>query len=366
MTFKFVDLFCGAGGFSNGLEQAGGKCILGVDNNKAAIETFKYNHKNAKYYLGDIEQLSEKELLELIGDNKIDAVVGGPPCQGFSTAGKGDINDPRNKLFHQFVRVVDIIKPKIIVFENVTGLVANKNKEVLNAIISSFESRGYTVGIDVFDSSEFGVASRRRRVIIIATHKGRRPLSPRKSTNQAIKTVGDVIGDLKGPDSNIYNHDIKDAAISNPVRMEQINKIPEGKCVRYQRDQEAYLPERLWIKVNINNEREKRLRENRLERLDRSKTCPTIPTSKYRFYHPVEDRYLTVRELARIQSFPNQFKFFGSYADQYRQIGNSVPPLLSNAVGGAIKKILNSNIKERKKEKFMNASVSAGSTFFYK
>ena len=123
---NFIDVFSGAGGLSCGLEMAGHKCLLGVDFDQHAINTFAKNHKHAQTYCGDITKLSTKMLKELTAGQKIHAVVGGPPCQGFSTAGAGNPKDSRNKLFLEFVRVVKVTKPNFIVMENVTGIVAKK------------------------------------------------------------------------------------------------------------------------------------------------------------------------------------------------------------------------------------------------
>ena len=125
-SLTFIDLFSGCGGLSCGLEMSGHRCLLGVDANKEAIQSFAANHHEAAVYLGDIKQLKEKKLMELLKGQKVDMVVGGPPCQGFSTVGRGEVEDDRNQLFREFVRIVKVTKPKIILFENVTGLVAKK------------------------------------------------------------------------------------------------------------------------------------------------------------------------------------------------------------------------------------------------
>ena len=129
--FKFIDLFSGCGGFSCGLEMAGHKCILGVDHDKNALKTFKYNHPNAAVIDQPIEKITYKDFMNTLGGEKIDLVVGGPPCQGFSTVGRGKVHDSRNSLFVHFVKIVGWIKPEIIILENVTGLLAKKNNSTL-------------------------------------------------------------------------------------------------------------------------------------------------------------------------------------------------------------------------------------------
>ena len=171
-VFNFIDIFSGCGGFSTGLEMAGHKCLLGVDFDKYAIESFAHNHKFAKTFLGDIKQLSRQKLKDLIDIESVDMVVGGPPCQGFSTVGKGDADDDRNSLFHEFVRIVKITKPKVILFENVTGMLAKKNRAVLESVFSHFEKLGYKMDARVMSAEEYGVPSKRRRAIIMGVKSG--------------------------------------------------------------------------------------------------------------------------------------------------------------------------------------------------
>ena len=155
--FTFIDLFSGCGGLSHGLEMAGHRCLLGVDANKEAISSFAANHHEAAVYLGDIKLLKEKKLKELLRGQKVDMVVGGPPCQGFSTVGRGEADDDRNQLFKEFVRIVKVTQPKVILFENVTGLVAKKNQHILKQIFTYFEKLGYNMDARVLSAEEFGV-----------------------------------------------------------------------------------------------------------------------------------------------------------------------------------------------------------------
>ena len=134
---NFIDLFSGAGGFSCGLEMAGFNCLLGVDFNKDAIKTFERNHPLSKSYCGDIKKLKNKDISKVIGNNKVDLIVGGPPCQGFSTVGTGNPEDERNTLFKEFLRIVRHISPNFVVMENVTGLLAKRMKKNLLKIFSN-------------------------------------------------------------------------------------------------------------------------------------------------------------------------------------------------------------------------------------
>ena len=354
---NFLDIFSGAGGLSCGLEMAGMKCILGVECDKNAIKTFGHNHKGAETFCGDIQGLTKPILTKLIGNQKVHAVVGGPPCQGFSTAGTGDPFDQRNSLFLQFVKIVKYTLPQFIVIENVTGLLAKKNEKTLKAIFSKFIPLGYKMGVQVLSSQHYGVPERRRRTIIIGTRVNATPSFP-TPTHDVEKngryvppvTVGEVLSDLKTRKGEVLNHDLCLAAITKPLDKKRISCIPEGKGIRYKKDEIKYLKPSLRMGVDWDQLREKRFRQTRLQRLDRSLPSPTIMTHRHSYYHPTEDRFLTQREAAKFQSFPNDFLFFGPLTSQWRQIGNAVPPLMGKAIGKALLKMHQSQIREESKK----------------
>lgn len=339
-SYNFIDLFSGCGGFSKGLEMAGHKCLLGVDFQKEAVETFSKNHRNAHALHMDIHNLTKKELVRYIDIRDIDMVVGGPPCQGFSTVGRGDVNDGRNSLFQQFVRVVKITKPKIVLFENVTGLLASKNTEVLHQIFSSFERLGYHMDVKVMSAELYGVPSRRRRAIIMGVRDAV-PSFPKPVSLkiQKTNTVEFALGNLHDRKGKLLNHNIDSAQVSNKMDFDRLKYIPAGAGIRYQKDELAYLPKTLRYDVNWEKISEGRFRQTRLQRLPLDQPAPTILTSRTTYYHPKENRFLTVREAARLQSFPNDFIFEGSLTAQFRQIGNAVPPMLAKKLGEEIKKI---------------------------
>lgn len=365
-SFKFIDLFSGCGGLSCGLEMAGHECLLGVDANKDAIASFAANHKHAQTYLGDIKKLSEKKLKELLKNQNIDMVVGGPPCQGFSTVGRGEVGDVRNQLFKEFVRIVKVTNPKVIIFENVTGLVAKKNQVILKQIFQYFERLGYTMDARVLSAEEFGVPEKRRRTIIMGV-KDAECLFPELThgtrVNKKHRTVAEALKQLKALDGKIYNHDIAAAQIKKIEDRKRLEFIPAGSGIRYEADEKKFLPKKLWYGVEWSKLREKRFRQTRLQRLPLNGPAPTILTSRTSYYHPVEPRYLTPREAAACQSFPNEFIFSGSQTAMFRQIGNAVPPLLAMALGEAIKKIKFGQLKSRKKK--MTEAVSKNAFHYH-
>lgn len=345
---NFIDVFSGAGGMSCGLEQAGLRCLLGVDKDKYAMETFRANHKYAETFVGDIKELKGKTLHQLINGQTIHAVVGGPPCQGFSTVGRGNPKDSRNSLFMEFVRIVKELSPNFIIVENVTGLLAEKNEKTLKSIFKKFHALGYELDVKVLSAQNYGVAEKRRRTIIIGSKINSVIEFPKITHDVTIKNkyrpsvnIGEIFKDLADKKGDLHNHDLAAASIKCPIEKKRIKKVPEGRGIRYEKDELAFLPPKLRLGVDWASIRENRFRQTKYQRLNRELPSPTIMTHRHNYYHPVEDRFLTQREAAKIQSFPNNFIFKGPVSAQWRQIGNAVPPLLGKALGKAIKKMYN-------------------------
>lgn len=354
-NLNFIDLFSGAGGISCGLEQLGMNCLLGLDYDKYAIETFKANHPDASTFCGDIRELKKRDFEKLIKKKNVDLVVGGPPCQGFSTVGAGNPNDERNHLFHHFLRLVKYCKPSYLIIENVTGLLARKNEETLHAILSRISALGYFIDFNVLSSEQYGVPEKRRRTVIMGS-KYHPNISLPKPTQKNPKTVGQALKNLKSRNGKIYNHDIESATPKKLIDLQRLSHIPEGRGIRYEKDELELLPKKLRMGINWKKIREGRFRQTKYYRLDRDLPSPTIMTHRGNYYHPTESRFLTAREAAKLQSFPNNFIFKGPLSAQWRQIGNAVPPKLAKELG---KKIISMHEEQLKnKTKLVKTSAS--------
>jgi DNA (cytosine-5)-methyltransferase 1 len=340
-----IDLFCGCGGLSEGFRLAGYNIVGGVDFNEAAIKTYNHNFVGAKGICCDLSNMDEEMILDKFGDLKnIDVIIGGPPCQGFSAANryKNEGDDPRNKLFFEFVKFVDLAKPKAVVIENVRGIVTSNNGYAKDRIYEIFESRGYNVVHKILDASEYGVPQKRLRNFFVMT-KGFDFDFDTLETVPGVITVKETIGELyqfettseterilksepitsyqkylRRKDGKILNHDNRYPAIKV---QERIAHVPQGGNWRD-------VPEELF--PNIRNNRH----SSAYKRLDETTTSVTIDTgnSHSNYFHPLYNRIPTVREAARIQSFSDNFEFLGNRSEQYRQVGNAVPPLLSKAI----------------------------------
>ncbi len=374
MKKTFIDLFSGAGGMSCGLEMTNFQCLLGIDQDKTAIETFKLNHKQAQAIAGDIRDISTEQIKETIQNQKIDLICGGPPCQGFSTIGSNNKEDSRNFLFWEFLRVVEALNPDYILMENVTGILARKNEKTLGMIISCLTDLGYTVDIKVLSAHHYGVPEKRRRTIILGNKFGVTNIYPQqlyKNSDECSnlplpRTVGWAFKNLCEVNGEAFNHDIDKAQIPNELEKKRLQFIPEGKSVRYEKDQLAYLPQELWFDVDWKSLHEERFREAKLNRLNYNSCSGTINTNRTSYYHPTENRYLTAREAAAIQSFPPDYIFCGTLTQQWKQIGNAVPPLLAKAIGESILKLDHRKDVMEKTCSIQDISLVRATAFSYK
>lgn len=358
--YNVIDLFCGAGGLSRGFLDAGFDVLLGVDFDDAALKTFEMNHGNAKAMKLDLFDHSNinkiKEFLEE-RNQSIDVLVGGPPCQGFSLAGKREEDDKRNILYSAMVKTAKMLKPRIVVLENVPGMLTLYDGLGKKRIFSDFEALGYKMSVKVLYAPEYGVPQIRKRAVFVGILNGVEEFHyPEPMVNedsyvtckQALSDLPSLNGDndyslgtireyLHEPTSEyqklmrqnsrvVYNH--------YPTRhaqktIENIARIPDGGNYKD-------LPK---------EESEKFKYHESLHRYCSWKPSLTIDTGHRTHFHYEYNRIPTVRECARLQSFPDDFIFTGSKQQQYKQVGNAVPPLLGRAVALKIKELLDNEKK---------------------
>ena len=323
-NYTFVDLFCGAGGISQGLVQAGFQPLASVEINAIASATHLKNFPQCHHFCGDIENFSSQNWLQEIGSPEVHLVVGGPPCQGFSVAGKRDPKDPRNRLFYEFVRVVSEIRPWYVVMENVPGILTIQNGDVKEAIIEAFESIGYpNVSIAILESAAYGVPQIRPRVIFIANRFGmQNPYPKPQLLPEHYNPIESAISDLPAytPIPEINHQWTK----HSPEYMERIAKVPPGGSL-YEKYVDAF------------------------KRQYPGKPSMTVKENHGGTHiHPYLNRVISAREMARLQTFPDTFIFEGSMKKAMWQIGNAVPPRLAECIGLALVPYLNDIMLNRK------------------
>jgi len=337
-----LDLFCGCGGLSYGFIEAGYNVVLGIDSWEDAIVTFERNHKS-QGLVADLFFETAKQICQKTGIRKVDLIIGGPPCQGFSIAGKRILDDKRNKLYKSFVSFVDFYKPEAFLMENVPNIVSMGQGIVKDNIIKDFEELGYTVVCKVLMASEYGVPQNRKRAFFIGIKGKQRFAFPNPNTLKLIvskeaisdlpeKSLEDGKNYLTKPKSKyqelirkgsvgIYNHEITN---HTEQTIEIISIVPDGGNyknlpIELQQTRNVHIA---WTRLNSN------------------KPSFTIDTGHRHHFHYKYNRIPTVRESARIQSFPDKFIFFGSKTSQYKQVGNAVPPILAKVLAESLKKYL--------------------------
>jgi DNA (cytosine-5)-methyltransferase 1 len=359
-SLSVIDLFCGAGGLSEGFRQAGFHVLAGQDFDEQAGATFSATHPEATFIGGPIQKVTPQQLLKAAGKKKgeIDVIVGGPPCQGYSVYNhqRGE-NDPRAGLFREYLRIVKGINPRWLVMENVTGITSIADGGIVREILEGLGKLGYRAEMKVLRAEEYGVPQERRRVFFIATRTNAPILFPDRTHGPDLEpyvTVWDAISDLpilnngdnvaprayaKKPQNGyqaILRGDCRIVSNHSASKLSQINEsrmkhIPPGGSWRdIPRD---LLPAGM-LKAKRSDHTK---RYGRPRKTDLACTILTKCDVHWGAYiHPVQDRALTVREAARLQAFPDFFEFKGSRTEQYVQVGNAVPPLLGRRVAEAL------------------------------
>ena len=326
---RYIDLFSGAGGMTLGFERAGFQNVLSVENNIDAIMTYKKNFPRHSIFEDDIKKLSKNYIYENIGaENSIDLVIGGPPCQGFSIAGnigRGFLADERNYLFKEFVRIVSIILPKVFVMENVARLETHNNGKTLKEICKSFEEIGYVIKHKVLNASDFGIAQERRRIFIVGM-KGKNNFIFPTIINKKV-SIKEVIGDLPKLESGQ-----ECTSVANHIAMKHTQQMLNKMMYVSDGGNRNEIP--IEIRPKTGDVR-KYIRYNSL------KPSVCITGDMRKVFHYNQNRALTARELARIQTFPDDFIFCGTSISIQQQIGNAVPPTLAYAIAKEVERVLN-------------------------
>lgn len=377
-----IDLFCGAGGLTEGFRRAGFHCLYGNDANEDALRTFQLNHPEALADSRRIEQADPREVRTRLNMKKgqLSAITGGPPCQGFSiNAPERFLDDPRNALFKHYIRFLDEFEPQALLFENVPGILSLADGHVFERVVHEFTKRGYHLNARILLAAHYGVPQERWRLIILGTRFGPAPSIPepthfadaranfrggRTMTTKLLPldrerlklavTVGEAISDLprlemgqggeivrydraarseyarlmRNGGTETYNHY---AAVLAEQNVQRLKHIPPGGSWRN-------IPHHLLPK----GMKRARLSDHtkRYGRLKADGLAATIMTKCDPHWGPVflpdQDRALTVREAARLQSFPDGYRFLGPRVSQYEQVGNAVPVLMAKATAASI------------------------------
>lgn len=365
---RAVDLFCGCGGISVGLQKAGFQVIAGIDIEKKYLASFEHNFRHAKALNTDITSVSPEEFMHTIGisPRELDLLTGGPPCQGFSKnvpRKNRYLDDPKNLLVKSFLDYCEALQPKMVLMENVAEIKNGFEEAYSQEIITRLKEEGYTITAVVLNSADYGVPQRRRRAFFLANRYGIQ-FAPPTPTHMPQRNHGEsfclfpqsphiavweAIGDLpslqhgKGRESTPYTTDPQNG----------FQKLMRGNLQRVKNHIARKLAEKQYQRLASigpgqgHKDLPKHLQtkggySGAYGRLTKDMIAPTITRWVFhpgsgRWGHPVDIRTLTIREAARIQSFPDDFEFVGSYNDQAGQIGNAVPPLLAQAIAESMK-----------------------------
>jgi DNA-methyltransferase (dcm) len=383
---KFIDLFCGAGGLSCGLEQAGFVPVLASEIEPVFASTYRTNHPHVPVIEGDIRNIGIGEIDRIGGETGcIDLVAGGPPCQGYSIiAPERTVNDPRNHLFREFLRIVEHVRPKAVLIENVPGIVSFEKGLIVRQLYERLSEMGYKTGHMILCAAHYGVPQMRFRTFFVSIHGREKRIRFPYPTHKAdvhqnftnakelcfrlgpLQEIGmlpqvgvmDAIGDLPairdGERQGEFGYETDPKTGFQKYAREGNDRITSHYCARLSninRERLKHIPQGgSWRDIPFellpNGLRRARRSDHtkRYGRLSPDGLCSTIQTKCDPhwgcFFHPTQERVISVREAARLQSFPDRERFMGSMTEQYRQVGNAVPPLLGHVIGNCVKEML--------------------------
>jgi len=356
-TPTVLDMFCGCGGLSKGFIDAGYKVLAGIDIEISALKTFELNHDGAKGLNIDLfREDAIEQIIDNIDNQKVDVLVGGPPCQGFSLAGKRRENDDRNKLYRSMVNLAQKLKPKAIIIENVPSLATLYNGVAKDEIIKDFTALGYNMAEpQVLYGPDYGIPQIRKRIFFVGLlnseqkYEYPKPILDKENYISCEEAIGDLpslensIGIspcdypvkpltsyqqlMRKNSKEIFNHL---GTKHTPQTKHLISLVPEGKNYKALPDDDELAKE---------FKSKKRYNES-LTRYHSKKPSRTIDTGHRTHFHYKENRIPSVRENARFQSFPDDFIVLGNKQQQYRQVGNAVPPLMGYHLGKKLKEYL--------------------------
>lgn len=351
--YTCLDLFSGAGGLSRGFYDAGYDVVLGVDFDEAALKTFKENHGNAEAMKLDLfDHRNIDVIIDFLRKKnvKLDVLVGGPPCQGFSVAGPRDMNDKRNTLYTAMVKLAERVKPQVVVLENVPGMVQTNGGIGAKRVVEDFAKIGYRMIPKLLYAPDYGLPQIRKRVFFVGLRDSKEDFvfpTPTVDKDHYI-TCEEAIGDLPSLQTDdgeiIYGEEMQDYimppqnAFQKKMRarskkvQNHIGSIPIEKT----RKMISLVPEGKNYKALPKEYQGIYKYHEALTRYNSKKPSLTINTGHRSHFHYKWNRIPTVRESARLQSFPDDFIFYGNKSEQYRQVGNAVPPMLGQVVAEAI------------------------------
>ena len=345
-----IDLFAGCGGLSKGFMDAGFEIAVGVDNDEAALDTFRFNHPGAVGMNADLsKQETFDEIRKIAGSREIDVVIAGPPCQGFSLTGPRNFDDERNKLYLAVIEIVRQYQPKAFIIENVPGMATLYNGQIKDEILKRFRDMGYNIDCKVLTAADYGVPQMRKRLIFmgIRADVGMPKFPEPIFTPDNYRTCRDALSDLPARVDDLGQE--VDAYDRPPTT--EYQRLMRGECEilynhvatahkQFVKDTIALVPEGGNYKDLPPGWGESRKFNEAWTRYDGNKPSKTIDTGHRNHFHYEYNRVPTIRENARLQSFPDSFVFKGTKTQQNRQVGNAVPPLLGFALAKEIRNII--------------------------